>query len=270
MKTRYVIIDDDPGAIELLETEISHYSDFIIVQKFDNPDKFLHEQLTIRYDIVFLDINMPLNGIEISKKVHKQIVFVTAHRKEFSDGLLDLHNKNDNILGSINKARLGQELKAIIPKIRERVYALNKDLIIDTDRGKARIDFDDIILVASNHILKRQDDTNKKAKDDNPVLSEKDKMLIKISDFDRSVSECLWIKNKTIEDIFTLLNNDKMFFILNKYCIISRKFIKHLPSAEEVFMKLPPQCPIKVENPLTVSDSSKKKFEIWFDPYTAK
>jgi len=80
MKT--IIVDDEPKAIELIASYLSHFSDFELVHTFRNGLKALEYLNTTPVDVIFLDINMPhLSGLSLSKMVAPKtsIVFTTAY-----------------------------------------------------------------------------------------------------------------------------------------------------------------------------------------------
>lgn len=79
---KVIIVDDEPGAIKLIASYLSHYSDFELVNTFRNGLKALEFLNTHEVDVVFLDINMPhLNGLSLAKMIspHTSIVFTTAY-----------------------------------------------------------------------------------------------------------------------------------------------------------------------------------------------
>ncbi|NAS29553.1 response regulator [Flavobacteriaceae bacterium R38] len=79
---KVIIVDDEPKAITLISSYLSHFSDFELVQTFRNGLKALEFLNTNAVDVIFLDINMPhLSGLSISKMIPKDtaIVFTTAY-----------------------------------------------------------------------------------------------------------------------------------------------------------------------------------------------
>lgn len=80
---RCAIVDDEPLAIEILETYLSQIKDTELVARFtDSLEAFTFLQQH-NVDIVFLDINMPLlNGLDLLRnlKVKPQIIITTAYR----------------------------------------------------------------------------------------------------------------------------------------------------------------------------------------------
>ena len=79
---KVIIVDDEPKAITLISSYLSHFSDFELVQTFRNGLKALEFLNSNAIDVIFLDINMPhLSGLSLSKMIPKEttIVFTTAY-----------------------------------------------------------------------------------------------------------------------------------------------------------------------------------------------
>lgn len=82
MRVRCMIVDDEPGAVNLLEVLIQLAAGWQLVSKCYNAPEaiaFLKQQ---EVDLIFLDISMPLmNGMELAALLPKKsgIVFTTAH-----------------------------------------------------------------------------------------------------------------------------------------------------------------------------------------------
>jgi len=89
MKTRCVIIDDEPIAREIIRDYISKINELEIIAEFKKPVDaltFLNENRT---DLLFLDINMPeINGISFAKSLSDPpaIIFTTAYREFAAEG----------------------------------------------------------------------------------------------------------------------------------------------------------------------------------------
>lgn len=79
---KVIIVDDEPKAIALLTSYLSHFSDFELIGTFRNALKALTFLNSHAVDLVLLDINMPhLNGLSLSKMIAPQtkIIFTTAY-----------------------------------------------------------------------------------------------------------------------------------------------------------------------------------------------
>ncbi len=81
-----VIVDDEPLAIEILETYLAQIKDVFLTAKFtDSVEAFSFLQQS-KIDIVFLDLNMPvLGGMELLKNLkHKPAIIITTAYREFA------------------------------------------------------------------------------------------------------------------------------------------------------------------------------------------
>jgi two-component system, LytTR family, response regulator len=79
-----ILVDDESECLDVLEAElIKNCPDFQVIGKFENPEKALSVIENTKFDVLFLDISMPvLNGFELLKKVQNidfEVVFVTAY-----------------------------------------------------------------------------------------------------------------------------------------------------------------------------------------------
>ncbi len=83
MKTKCIIVDDEPLAIKVIKNHLLNFDDIEIVAECSNAieaDKILREK---NIDLIFLDIEMPkVSGFDFLKSLKKQtkIIIVTAYR----------------------------------------------------------------------------------------------------------------------------------------------------------------------------------------------
>jgi len=83
MKTKCIIVDDEPLAIKVVKNHLQNFEDFEIVAECSNAieaDKVLREN---NIDLIFLDIEMPkISGFEFLKSLKKEtkIIIITAYR----------------------------------------------------------------------------------------------------------------------------------------------------------------------------------------------
>lgn len=84
-----VIIDDEPLAIKVIENYINQLQEFEILQTFENPVKAFGAIESLKPDIIFSDINMPmLNGLDLVRSLDHPpaIIFTTAYREYAVEG----------------------------------------------------------------------------------------------------------------------------------------------------------------------------------------
>ncbi|WP_017731454.1 LytR/AlgR family response regulator transcription factor [Nafulsella turpanensis] len=89
MTTKSVIIDDEPLAIELIESHAAQISGLEVVGTFKNAVKALEFLKSHPVDLIFLDIQMPvLSGIDFLKSTNiaPKVIFTTAYRKYALEG----------------------------------------------------------------------------------------------------------------------------------------------------------------------------------------
>lgn len=114
---KVIIVDDEPKAIQLIASYLTHFSNFELVNTFRNGLKALEYLNTHEVDIVFLDISMPhLSGLSLSKMISAKtaIVFSTA----YSEHALESYevNATDYLLKPISLERFSRA----IAKLTER------------------------------------------------------------------------------------------------------------------------------------------------------
>lgn len=107
MSIRSLLVDDEPLALEVLESLLTNIEDVEIIDKCTSAVeafKVLGEQ---RIDLLFLDIEMPeLSGIELIRNLVNppQVVFVTAHRDYAFEGFE--HDVLDFLLKPVSLPRM--------------------------------------------------------------------------------------------------------------------------------------------------------------------
>lgn len=89
MTLNCAIVDDEPLALNLLESYVNKTSFLTLAGKYSSAVQAMKELPGKQVDLLFLDIQMPeLNGLEFSKMVnpHTRIVFTTAFGQYAIDG----------------------------------------------------------------------------------------------------------------------------------------------------------------------------------------
>jgi DNA-binding LytR/AlgR family response regulator len=122
----YVIVDDEPLALEGLKRQLQEFDFLNLLATFSNSIKASSFLEANKVDLLFLDISMPnLSGIEMLNSLsHKpMVIFTTAHPKHameaFQLDALDYLIKPfsfEKLVKAVNKAKL--MMKASIPVTR--------------------------------------------------------------------------------------------------------------------------------------------------------
>ncbi|MBP1744121.1 MAG: DNA-binding response regulator [Firmicutes bacterium] len=122
-RIRCIIVEDEIPAAEELEFLITQNEDFVVDAMACNGEEGYEMIMDLNPDVVFLDINMPLqNGVELAKRIHQEsedteIVFLTAcgmHAVEAFE-----LNALDYVLKPVDEQRLDMTLDRIRNKINE-------------------------------------------------------------------------------------------------------------------------------------------------------
>jgi two-component system, LytTR family, response regulator len=89
MKTRCLIIDDEPLAIKLIRTHLTKLESFEIAGECSNALKAIEFLRKEKIDLMFLDINMPeITGLEFLKSIPNPpyVIITTAYREYALEG----------------------------------------------------------------------------------------------------------------------------------------------------------------------------------------
>ncbi|RLD63929.1 MAG: DNA-binding response regulator [Bacteroidetes bacterium] len=157
MKTRCIIIDDDPLAITVLESYLEKVDKIEIVAKYNNAiDAYdiLHKE---KIDLIFLDIEMPrLTGVDFIKTLNKppSIIITSANKDYAIDGfelnVIDYLMKPitfGRFLKAVNKFFLFHKSATNISKLSEKK---DEDFIFVKENKKmVKILFKDILYIES-------------------------------------------------------------------------------------------------------------------------
>ena len=83
---RCVVVDDEPLAIEVLESHISQFDQLQLVETFQNPIKAFEYIRSHPIDVIFMDIQMPkLTGLDILRSLpHKPHVIITTAYRDYA------------------------------------------------------------------------------------------------------------------------------------------------------------------------------------------
>jgi DNA-binding LytR/AlgR family response regulator len=158
MKTKCLIVDDEPLAIDALSMLIQKFEDLEIAGVCSDAYQ-AHEFLrTHKVDLMFLDIQMPeISGINFLESLASPppVIFTTAHR----DYALDAFELNviDYLLKPISQQRLMKAINKyyqlttgrdrIREEIPKREGALEQFLYVRADRKTVKIPLEDILFI---------------------------------------------------------------------------------------------------------------------------
>ncbi|MBT4641713.1 MAG: response regulator transcription factor [Deltaproteobacteria bacterium] len=113
-----LIADDERHALDRLKELLSDYDQFQIVAEANSGTGALEKMVSLKPDVVFLDINMP--GVSVFKTISSLqdpplVVFQTAHSKYAADAF-DI-NALDYLMKPVSRERFSKAVAKIVGKI---------------------------------------------------------------------------------------------------------------------------------------------------------
>jgi DNA-binding LytR/AlgR family response regulator len=147
---KYLVIEDNPREIELLDILMQEYPEFqktIVTCDFKEGIKEILKQ---KPDLVFLDVELPnFTGFELLKELQNhlqelpEIIMATAYEK-YAMGAV-----NEEILYYLLKPIDPDEHFKAINRFLIKKAKQNKEIAIKTNKGYFFLNFDDIFLIKS-------------------------------------------------------------------------------------------------------------------------
>lgn len=156
-----IIVDDEPLAVELIESFVQKVPQLNLVGMFNNAIDAMQSINSNSVDLVFLDIQMPnITGIEFAKSLKHPplIIFTTAYSNYAVEGFnldaVDYLVKPipfDRFLKAVNKASELYNLKKQKPAIEnpkpEQHGLSEKYIMVKADYSLLRVDLDKILYI---------------------------------------------------------------------------------------------------------------------------
>jgi len=144
-----IIVDDEPLAIQLIDSYIEKIDGIISLSSFTNPLEAIRYLRSNPVDLIFLDIQMKeLNGLDLAKIVEKEakVIFTTAYPDHAAKGF-DL-KAVDYLVKPISFIRFVDAVDRILNNQNIERSATSKDyLFIKSEYRLKKIDIKDIIYL---------------------------------------------------------------------------------------------------------------------------
>lgn len=151
-----IIVDDEPLALEVLETYISQVPDVTLVKKCNNAFEANEALKQHDIDLMFLDIQMPqLSGVEFVKTLSNPpyVIFTTAYPDYAVEGF-EL-NAVDYLLKPISLERFMKAVNKVSAKLQakstdketEKPDASDDFFFVKADKKLVKVNFDDILYI---------------------------------------------------------------------------------------------------------------------------
>lgn len=152
------IIDDEPLAIEVIESHVSKIDGLEVKASFQNAVKAFQELRNNTVDVLFLDIQMPrLTGIEFLRTLKNppKVIFTTAYREYALEGFeLDVVDyllkpvSFERFLKSVNKV-----FDSVSPKTSASEISIHRDehhyVFVPSDKKNVKICLEEILFIES-------------------------------------------------------------------------------------------------------------------------
>ncbi|MEG1617463.1 MAG: LytTR family DNA-binding domain-containing protein [Bacteroidales bacterium] len=152
-KLRCMLVDDEPLALELLESYVKKTPYLESIGSYESPLEAFQAIITEQPDLLFLDIQMPdLNGLELARLLPKNcfVVFVTAFQQYALEGFRV--NATDYLLKPISypeflKASAKVKELALLHKKASSGECEQQSMFVKTEYKLLNVNFADIKYV---------------------------------------------------------------------------------------------------------------------------
>ena len=158
-----IIVDDEPLALDVLETYIAQLPELELVARCENALEAREVLKEHNVDLMFLDINMPqLTGIDFVKtlSVKPNFIFTTAHPYYAVEGFelnaIDYLMKPiplERFMKAVNKVIDMQVVETSTPEKKKENF-----IFVKADKKLIKVNFDDILYIEGlkDYVIIRQ------------------------------------------------------------------------------------------------------------------
>ena len=157
MEIKYLIIDDEPAAIRVVESYTKDLNNFKLIGKCKSAFDAINILKENEVDLIFLDINMPrLSGLDFLKSLRNPpVVIITTAYREYAVESYELE-----VLDYLHKPFSFERFYKAIQRVEEKFQDVKIDTIIEkphakdhlfikTDKKHYKIYFKDLLYIES-------------------------------------------------------------------------------------------------------------------------
>jgi len=156
MKYKCVIIDDEPMAIEVLQTHLSKLKNILVAASFTRPLEAMPYLSANHIDLLFLDIEMPaITGFGLLKAMtaKPKVIITTAHRnyaaEAFDFEVLDYLLKPISFERLIKAMNRFFEINAVSSGEKANEAGEHDFIIVKADKRFFKVFFNQILFIES-------------------------------------------------------------------------------------------------------------------------
>jgi len=144
-----LLLDDELPGLKYLKMLCEQIPELEVVKAFNNPETFLNELPSMKFDLCILDIEMPgMDGLSIANLLgDKPVIFTTAY-KEYAAEAFDL-NAIDYIRKPVTRERLQTAINKALNRIRQSNPSKNF-IQINTNKGKTLLFFNSVAHIKTS------------------------------------------------------------------------------------------------------------------------
>lgn len=153
IKVTCMAVDDEPLALDLIETHVKRHEQCELIARFTNPVEAIEAIERFKPDVLFIDMQMPkLSGFEVIQRLnYSPIVVLTTAYNEYAVDAYEF-DVFDYLLKPISKNRFDKSIEKIMEHVRLRkkvdhVELQEQELFIRVDRSLVKIMLRDIYYV---------------------------------------------------------------------------------------------------------------------------
>ena len=160
MKTRCIIVDDEPLAVEAIQMHVEKFDSLRLVATCRDAFQAFDILNRTRIDLMFLDIQMPeVTGLDFLKSLKNppKVILTTAYRDyaidAFDLNVIDYLLKPisfDRFMQAINKFYEQSSSELVMPgNTRNQVESNPDHIYVRSDKKNVKIRFDEILYIES-------------------------------------------------------------------------------------------------------------------------
>jgi two-component system response regulator LytT len=154
MSLRSLIVDDEAPARGELRYLLAAHPEVEVVGEAATAHEALELAAAVRYDVVFLDVEMPgVSGLEaarlvLNRRERPAVVFVTAHERYAVEAFAV--EAFDYLVKPVEPDRLARIVERLLSRGRREASAVEKVAVVSAGGAKTLLDYDAIYWVEAD------------------------------------------------------------------------------------------------------------------------